>query len=371
LAFSMLVPEDFRQVPLPPESQEISDPSEMMPLGVFMAGYGAVLATVAARPLAESDASIMDVAMRLAGRQVATAGGKVRQLMPVSKWGTTVVQIEATQPSEVGEMMVRAAFLEDGGTIYNVGMLAPVALWPSVEKTLEEMVDSFTLLTPRGSTRGIAPGQAPPTPPKFSDKGEAAESTAAPADAAAGAESGGPDLRPYALDDAGALDPDNAINARFRDAGAGLVPKVLATTATGVVVGLGAIEAAMPIPAGWHAVDDGKRALIFDSGNNVQVNFTLIEIAGRSPPDIFNEALEDLRTTSPALEHREFEVEGYYAMQVRNVIIDGELLEQAYLLRRHPAREKVALKIRVTASGENLGRAMDMTGVMAGGMQFM
>jgi len=127
----------------------------------------------------------------------------------------------------------------------------------------------------------------------------------------------------------------------------------------------------MPIPAGWHAVDDGKRALIFDSGNNVQVNFTLIEIAGRSPPDIFNEALEDLRTTSPALEHREFEVEGYYAMQVRNVIIDGELLEQAYLLRRHPAREKVALKIRVTASGENLGRAMDMTGVMAGGMQFM
>jgi hypothetical protein len=171
LGFSMLVPEDFRQLPLPPEAEDFSDPTVMMPLGVFMAGYGAVLATVAARPLGEGDGSIMDVAMRLAQHQIASSGGQLRKLMPVSKWETTVVEVEATQPSDVGEMIVRAAFLEDGGAIFNIGMLAPTALWPSVEATLVEMVDSFSLLAPRGPTRPIAPGQAPPAAAKFSNGG--------------------------------------------------------------------------------------------------------------------------------------------------------------------------------------------------------
>jgi hypothetical protein len=363
LAFSMLVPDDFRQIPIPPETPDFSDGVTMMPVAVFMAGYGAVLASVAARPLAESDQSLMDVAMRLANHQIATAGGKLRQLMPVQKWGTTVIQIEASQPSEVGEMIIRAAFLEDGGTIFNIAMMAPTALWGSVEKTLTEMIDSFSLLAASGPTRGLAPGQSPPARPTFTDLPQASAENQPAA-------SEWPDLRPFALEDPRALDPEETINARFRDAGAGLVPNTLAASEGCIVVGLGALRAALPIPAGWHAVDDGRRALIFDKGNNVQVNLNLLEIAGRSPADIFNEILDDLRTNSPDLQHREFEVEGHNAMQVRNLLIDGESLQQAYLLRRHPTAENLALKVRVTASEENLPRAMDMTGLMLGGMRF-
>jgi hypothetical protein len=368
LAFSMLVPEDFRQLPLPAEPTDFSDPNIMMPLAVFMAGYGAVLASVAARPLNPdgSEGSLMDIAMRLAHAQLATAGGKVTTLMPGRKWGTMVVEAEATQPSEAGEMKFRAFFVEDGGTLFNVAMMAPVALWPAVEKTLIEMVESFSLLAQQGPTRPIAPGQPLPPKPVFSDTG-----TPAPAKSEDKPAGGPPDLSPFALDDARALDPEEPINKRFRDAGAGLVPNVLAEGAQGVVVGLGGIEAALPIPRGWHAVDDGRRALIFDGGNNVQVNLTLLEIAGRSPADIFNETLDDLRKESPNLEHREFETGGFQAMHVRNLVIDGTALHQAYLLRQHPQKEHLALKIRVTATEENLPRAVDMAGAMMSGVRFM
>jgi hypothetical protein len=367
-AFSMLVPEDFRQLPLPQEPTDFSDPNIMMPLAVFMAGYGAVLASVAARPLNPdgSEGSIMDIAMRLAHAQLAEAGGKVTALMPGRKWGTMVVEAEATQPSEAGEMKFRAVFLEDGGTLYNVGMLAPVAVWPSVEKPLVEMVESFSLLAQQGPTRPVIPGQPLPPKPTFSDTGEPA---AAPGEAKA--EGGEPDLSPYALNDARALDPEEPINKRFREAGAGLVPNVLAEGAQGIVVGLGALEAVLPIPRGWHAVDDGRRALIFDGGNNVQVSLNLLEIAGRAPADLFNDSLDDLRKESPNLEHREFETGGFQAMHVRNLTIDGTALQQAYLLRRHPQKEHLALKIRITATEDNLPRAVDMVGVMMSGIRFM
>jgi len=250
---------------------------------------------------------------------------------------------------------------------------------------LTEMVDSFSLLSPQGPTRAIIPGQPFPPRATFSDTGKpatpakpSATTKSAPRAVtketpppAHGVSPSGPDLRPFALDNAKALDPEEPINKRFREAGAGLVPNILAQDEQRVVIGLGSLEAAVPVPNGWHVVDDGRRALIFDAGNNVQVSLNLLEIAGRSPADIFNESLDDLRKESPDLQHREFEVGGFQAMQVRNVIIDGTTLQQAYLLRQHPQKEHLAMKIRVTATEDNLSRAMDMVGTMMEGIQFM
>jgi hypothetical protein len=167
LAFSMRVPVDFHQLPLPAEEHDFSDPAVMMPLAVFMAGYGAVLCSIAVRPMSTGaggqtlgENSIMDWVSHLASRQ---QGSTLRKMMPAAKWGTQTVGCEALQPSDAGDMIVQALFLEDGGNLYNVSMMAPAAIWDSVSPTLQAMVDSFTLLHPQGPTRPIAPGQ--PLPP--------------------------------------------------------------------------------------------------------------------------------------------------------------------------------------------------------------
>jgi hypothetical protein len=337
----------------------------MMPLGVFMAGYGAVLCTVAARPAFE-DGCVMDWAMYLCGQQ---QGMQVKKLMPERRWGTQVVEAEAVQPSEAGEMFVRAIFFEDGGRLFNVGIMAPTAIFSSVKDTLEAMVASFALAHVEGPTHPIANGVPLPAMAQFAvaPAGLPAAPDATPAPAAA--EGGLPDFTAYALEDAGALALEDPINARFRDAGAGLVPNVLGRDDTRkcVVIGAGALQAMLPIPAGWHAVDDGRRTLLFDKDNRVQVNLNLFTLDGQSPSDIFNAILEGLRQESPAVEHRVFEVEGMNAMQVRNLVIDGESLQQAYLLKR--LGENTGLKIRITASEADLSRAADMTGEILKGMR--
>jgi hypothetical protein len=179
LAFSLLLPDDFRQVPLPEESHDFSNPSTMMPCGVFMASYGAVLCTVAARP-AFDDGSVMDWAQYLVGLQ---EGFAVRKLMPERKWGTQVVEVIATQPSEAGEMTIHSIFFEDGGRLFNIGRMAPTAIWPSVQDTLAAMVDSFALHHVEGPTRPIATGVPLPQPARF------AAGAADPASSSASAQS--------------------------------------------------------------------------------------------------------------------------------------------------------------------------------------
>jgi hypothetical protein len=391
LAFSILVPADFHQVPIPAEEKDFADPSAMMPCGVFMAGYGAVLCTVAARP-AFDDGSVMDWAMYLVGQQ---EGFAVKKLMPERRWGTQVVEVEATQPSEAGEMTVHAIFFEDGGRLFNIGRMAPTAIWPSVKDTLAAMVDSFALAQVDGPTRPVAAGT--PLPPKAqfalppaggepagqptAAAGQASApaltpaahepsaaagvppASAAQASVATSGTDGLPDMSAYAFDDAAALDPEDEINARFRDAGAGLTVNVLARDEAKkcAAVGAGALAAIMPVPFGWHVVDDGRRTLIFDRGNRVQINLTLFPIDGQGPSEIFTAILQGFGDTSPAMEHREFEAAGMNVMQVRNVVIDGETLCQAYFLKRHPHADNLALKVRVTASEADIPTAIDLT----------
>jgi hypothetical protein len=180
-------------------------------------------------------------------------------------------------------------------------------------------------------------------------------------------------LSPYVLNDPGALDPDDAINARFRDAGAGLVPNVQQVNNDRgyAVIGSGALEALFAIPLGWHAVDDGRRTLIFDKDNAAQVNLNLITIDGQSPDQIFTAILQDLAKESPNVEHRVLDLEGNPGMAVRNLVIDGENLQQCYVLLRHLHNENLAVKVRVTADETTLPKALDMTGEIIKYIQFL
>ena len=78
-------------------------------------------------------------------------------------------------------------------------------------------------------------------------------------------------------DDTASLDPDHPINARLRDNGIGLVPRVImvATRDKFASLGAAAIESVFRVPFGWHVIDDGKRTLVFDPGGSVQINLDL------------------------------------------------------------------------------------------------
>lgn len=58
---------------------------------------------------------------------------------------------EAVQPSDVGPMAVRFAFLEDGGRLVKLTFTASELLADSVRDAWFAMLRSFTLETPKGS----------------------------------------------------------------------------------------------------------------------------------------------------------------------------------------------------------------------------
>ena len=67
------------------------------------------------------------------------------------------------------------------------------------------------------------------------------------------------------------------------------MPRVLAVDEVKkcTLIGSGALQVVMPIPTGWHAIDDGKRTLLFDTNSragNMQINFNLFELEPGSTP---------------------------------------------------------------------------------------
>ncbi len=65
--------------------------------------------------------------------------------------GVPAVVGEATQPSELGTMVLRFAFLEDGNRLLNLTLTAPGLFADSARDAWFRMLQSFALETPRGS----------------------------------------------------------------------------------------------------------------------------------------------------------------------------------------------------------------------------
>ena len=146
LAFSIRTPANFRLMELPNEQVNFDKPDNFMPLAVWMAPYGAVLLTVAARP-AFDDGSVGAWAQYLCAAQ-----GIARDSLTATRVGPhpAVVGV-GTQPSEMGTMRLHAAFLEDGGRLVSLLAMAPQDLWPSVGATLDAALRSFAIDAPKGT----------------------------------------------------------------------------------------------------------------------------------------------------------------------------------------------------------------------------
>jgi hypothetical protein len=383
LSCSCLQPDGWMSVPIPEEEYDLDNPSTFIPLLVCMAPYGAVVFSIAARPSFD-DGSVQDWAEYLVTQQ----NLRLEQVREARIDRMPCILVESTMASDAGEMRSRAVFLEDGRRLFTIQALAPDAIWESVRADFDVLLGSFRLEEQHGIT--AAPMRLMTSDPVLDlsalgtvpsrDRDAHVEEIATPAASAPTADTtddgaqddGGQSddtpaqARDVALaEDAATLDPDHVINARLRDAGAGLVPRVLRIDADEqyAVVGAGAIEAMFHVPFGWHVIDDGRRTLVFDPVGGVQINLNLRPSPSHEITSLLQGIGDELARENPQALFMKLELMGMPCLAVRDLLIDGETLDQAYLARPSH-REDLALVCRVTSDRDNMTRAVDTSEVI-------
>ncbi|MBM4034830.1 MAG: hypothetical protein FJ291_24060 [Planctomycetes bacterium] len=152
LACSCLRPKGWVQPPLPPDEPNFDDPAYAMPLTVIMAPYGVVVYTISVRP-AYAEGTVQDWLLYLCGQE----HFEVEGLEETELNGLPALLAEARQTTDAGPMRMRFIALEDGGRFYTGTVMAPEAIWPSVEEVLNTLLWSFRLAAVQGPTVPLSP----------------------------------------------------------------------------------------------------------------------------------------------------------------------------------------------------------------------
>ena len=179
LACSCLIPDGWVNVPIPDDSYDFDNPAVFLPLLVSMAPYGAVLFTIGARP-AFGDGTVQDWAEYLAQQN----NMRVERMREARVNRAPCVLVDATMSSDAGLMRSRSVFLEDGRRLYNVGALAPEAIWASVERDFDQLLGSFRLDEVKGITAAplrLMTSESAVELPMFRDTTPAPPATSQPA----------------------------------------------------------------------------------------------------------------------------------------------------------------------------------------------
>lgn len=148
LAFSMDVPQHWSEPELPPFSDDWSDPTMFVPLVLLVAPASPIVLTVAARPSYENG-TLADWVPWLLGEQKMEV-----QLMSAGALGPHYAFIGMARQGEtdVGPMITRFAFFEDGGRFVNISLIAPESVSPELDDVWKRMLKTFVLKDVRGST---------------------------------------------------------------------------------------------------------------------------------------------------------------------------------------------------------------------------
>jgi len=369
LAYSFDCPVEWQQLEVPAETPDFSDPGAFMPLGVFISPFGAILFSVAGRPAFE-DGSVYDWTKFLLEHHKLT----ITQLVPGELSGIKAVRAMATQASDAGPMQMNVAMFEDGQSIIHVTAMAPQQLYGSMAETFEHMLNSFALANPQGPTAPLIPGMAvekkaapsakasSAAPKKDDVKKRAKETTKKPTPP------GDPtDITTLAIaDDADTLtNPEQKLNAYFRDNGIGLLPRVMSMHEEEkyAVMGCGAVVAGVAVPFGWQVFDDGKRTLVFTPDNKVQVNLSLLQVADGTLDQRMDRIIAETTAEQPQVQSQKTEGAGIPMLVFGGLNIEGEILDQVFMFVER--QNGLYLQIRVTAAAQDMHRALDLAGAMA------
>ena len=152
LGFSVALPRDWIHHTLPEEDTDFDDPTKLVALAVVTAPHAAIVLAVAARP-AYADGTLSDWGRYLLEHESAS----VRAMGEGQLGALPAFVAEATKDSEVGTLVLRTAFVEDGSRLVNVSLTAPELLADAVYPVWQSALESFALATPRGATVAVYP----------------------------------------------------------------------------------------------------------------------------------------------------------------------------------------------------------------------
>jgi hypothetical protein len=375
LSFSIFVPSDWQQLPPSQEPVDLNQPAALLSLfGAMMPGAAIVLA-VGARP-AFSDGTVMDWARFLAGAN----GLDVQTCETLSLRNHHAVRVDCIQNNpDLGRCRIWGVFVEDGQRLYNITAMAPEQLFGSVLHLFAQMLMSFEITDKKRPTATLS-GEPEPVPepithpkpdveiPKMVDDGPWPSTNPHPLPATSERPTQASDVA--LSDDASSFDPAHPMNAQLRDKGVGFVPNIL-TISHGekfAIVAAGAIMHQFQVPFGWHVIDDGRRTLIFDAGGRMQINLSLRGAQPGQEQEVLEDILIEIREASPNIEHMMITLGGWKTLALRNVIVDGEPLQQAYIAT--PVHiEDLLLITRVTANDQNITLALNAAEVILRSLQ--
>ncbi len=408
-------PSDWVLAELPPELPDFAAVAEFAPLVVAMAPFAALVFSVGARPV-YGDGTLSDWLGWLAreagydpGPIEAETGGS---LPAVACW--------AMQFADGTPMRMRLVLAEDGGRLIQLAAMAPQSLWSAVHETFRQMLGSFVLLRPRGSSTLLAPAgvELPassyepwpaaasaspaansPTDAQAPEVAAATdEAAAAPAPAGDGAASDDnataiatvpaeadadevPDYDPGELatfaavalaDDPGTLSQDDELNQRLLQSGAGFAAPLAVAhgrDARCADVRCGALLAVLRVPYGWRVLDDSRRTLVHDGDGGVQIQLDLRRHGGWSAHEFLRSLADELRTAWPELTTHRLRLRGVETMLVQGLLDGDEPLAQTYMLR--PAGEDRFLVVRTTCRPADLTRAGDTAELLLHHVRFV
>ncbi len=370
LGFTAQLPTDWTSHELPPQELDFNNPTFFLPLGIVAAPHAVIVFVFAARP-AHDDGTLHDWAWyHLNHNNLKPRAVGASQVASVA-----AVTGEAIQESELGPVLVRFAFFEDGGRLVNLSLAAPELLADAVREAWFEMLKSFTLETPRGSrfpTEESAMQQTPaPAAPESIPQPEIAIPHPEPKSTPPAAPEP-PSFATYALATTDAsLNEAHPTNANLRDRGVGLVPNVIATDDMEqfAIVAAGAILAQFRVPFGWHVVDDGKRTLVFEPTGKIQLSLNFLPREGRDNDAILNDLEARMRSDYPHPEFLRLKQGKIQALGARNIADGNQPLEQYHLL--YPGRyEDLVLRARVTATPDRSTDACNLAELILHSMDF-
>ena len=374
LGFTAALPADWISHELPNENVDFATLTYFVPLAIVTAPHATIVFAFAARP-AYDDGTLHDWAWHNLNHNKLQPRTVGREIVA----GVPAVVGEATQPSEVGPLVVRFAFLEDGDRLVNLTLTAPELFADSVRDAWFGMLQSFRLETPRGSRfkpevhLDLIPTAPIPEPwlsqspaPASQNVVGGSEDSSQPPDIETKVPEAAPPRKSKFCDfalgaDTTSLDPETSINANLRDRGAGLVPNIAAVdeSARRATVGGGAIMAQFDVPFGWHVIDDGKRTLVFEPSGKVQINLNLLPRQGLGNEELLDSIEAQMRSDYPSPEFVRLKEGRIQALGARNIADGSQALEQYHML--FPFRDdSMVLRARVTATPDEAGDACSL-----------
>lgn len=184
--------------------------------------------------------------------------------------------------------------------------------------------------------------------------------------------------RPYAdfalAGDAKSLDPAHAVNKQLVDVRKmGQVPRVLHVDEEHrwAIVALPAVSATLKVPLGWHLLDDGDRSLMFDSGGQVQIHFSLLDANGRTVDAMIDDAKASILNDHPKLQTLTQSLGGMRLLAIADLPADDSKVDICFLISESPVGEGLYLQARITADSEKMTEMMDLFELLMTGFQFL